>query len=65
MAVEGTTVYGATEQQIYQLKENSNRWEPVTPEVPSKINSFTVDDNTLYVGTPGHGVLRFTINESD
>ena len=62
MAVEGTTVYGATAQQIYQLKENSNRWEPVTPEVPSKINSFTVDDNTLYVGTPGHGVLRFTIN---
>ena len=62
VAVEGTTVYGATEQQIYQLKENSNRWEPVTPEVPSKINSFTVDDRTLYVGTPGHGVLRFTVN---
>ena len=61
MAVDGTTVYGTTEQQIYQLKENSNRWEPVTPEVPSKINSFTVDGNTLYVGTPGHGVLRFTV----
>ena len=62
MAVDGTTVYGATERQIYQLKENSNTWEPVTPEVPSKINSFTVDGNTLYVGTPGHGVLRFTLN---
>ena len=61
MAVAGTTVYGATEQQIYQWKENSNRWEPVTPEVPSKINSFTIDGNTLYVGTPGHGVLRFTV----
>ena len=61
MAVEGTTVYGATAQQIYRLKKNSNRWEPVTPEVPSKINSFTVDDRTLYVGTPGHGVLRFTV----
>ena len=62
MAVAGTTVYGATEQQIYQLKEHSNILEPVTPEVPSKINAFTVDGNTLYVGTPGHGVLRFTIN---
>ncbi|MYH79632.1 sigma-70 family RNA polymerase sigma factor [Candidatus Poribacteria bacterium] len=62
MAIDGTTVYGATEQQIYQLKENSNTWEPVTPEVPSKINSFTVDGRTLYVGTPGHGVLRFTLN---
>ena len=61
MAVAGTTVYGATEQQIYQWKENANRWEPVTPEVPSKINSLTIDGNTLYVGTPGHGVLRFTV----
>ena len=65
MAVNGTTVYGATEQQIYQLKENSSRWEQVTPEVPSKIVSLAVDDNTLYVGTPGHGVLRFTIDEAD
>ena len=62
MAVQDTTVYGATAQQIYQLKENSSRWEKVTPEVPSKINSFTVDGNTLYVGTPGHGVLRFTLD---
>ncbi|MDE0685027.1 MAG: hypothetical protein OXI63_19055, partial [Candidatus Poribacteria bacterium] len=62
MAVEDTTVYGATAQQIYQLKENSNTWEPVTPEVPSQINSFTVDGNILYVGTPGHGVLRFTLD---
>ena len=65
MAVNGTTVYGATQQQIYQLKENSSRWEQVTPEVPSEINSLAVDGNTLYVGTPGHGVLRFTIDESD
>ena len=62
MVVEGTTVYGATQQQIYQLKENSSRWEQVTPEVPSEINSLAVDGNTLYVGTPGHGVLRFTLD---
>ena len=62
MAVDGTTVYGATEQQIYQLKENSSIAEQVTPEVPSKIISLAVDGNTLYVGTPGHGVLRFTLD---
>ena len=62
MAVDGTTVYGATEQQIYQLKENSSIVEQVTPEVPSKITSLAVDGNTLYVGTPGHGVLRFTLD---
>ena len=62
MAIDGTTVYGATAQQIYQLTENSSRWEKVTPEVPSKIDSLTVDGRTLYVGTPGHGVLRFTLD---
>ncbi len=65
IAVDGTTVYGATEQQIYQLKENSSTWKHVTPEVPIKIASLAVDGNTLYVGTPGHGVLRFTIDEAD
>ena len=62
MAVQDTTVYGATAQQIYQLKENSSRWEKVTPEVPSEILSLAVDGNILYVGTPGHGVLRFTLD---
>ena len=47
------------EWQVYELKENSSTWKQVTPEVPSAITSFTVDDNTLYVGTLGRGVLRF------
>lgn len=63
MAVDGTTVYGATQQQIYQLKENSSRWKQVTPEVPSEIISLAVDGNTLYVGTSSSGVLRFTLDE--
>ena len=62
-AVDGTTVYGATEQQVYQLKENSNTWQQVTPEVPSPITSITISDRTLYVGTLGRGVLRFTLDE--
>ena len=64
IAVDGTTVYGATEQQIYQLKANSRRWEQVTPEVPSAITSLAVDGNTLYVGTVGRGVLRFALDGS-
>ena len=62
--VDGTTLYGATEQQVYELKENSSTWKQVTPEVPSMITSFTVDDNTLYVGTLGRGVLRFPLDET-
>ncbi len=62
-AVDGTTLYGATEQQVYELKENSSTWKQLTPEVPSTINAFTVDANTLYVGTLGRGVLRFSLDE--
>ena len=62
-AVDGATLYGATEQQVYELKENSSAWKQLTPEVPSTITAFTVDDNTLYVGTLGRGVLRFTLEE--
>ena len=62
-AVDGTTLYGATEQQVYELKENSSTWKQLTPESPSMITAFTVDDNTLYVGTLGRGVLRFALDE--
>ena len=62
-AVDGATVYGATELQVYALKANSSTWKQVTPEVPSAIISFTVDNNTLYVGTLGRGVLRFPLDK--
>ena len=62
-AVDGTTLYGATEQQVYEFKENASAWKQLTPEVPSTITAFTVDDNTLYVGTLGRGVLRFALDE--
>ena len=63
LAVEGTTVYGTTGQYVYQLKEGSNTWEQVTPEIPDSVLSFAVDGNTLYVGTSSSGVLRFTLDE--
>ena len=62
-AVDGATVYGATELQVYALKENSSTWKQITPEVPSTITAFTVDNNTLYVGTLGRGVLRFPLDK--
>ena len=68
-AMDGTTVYGVLdihahpEPCVYQLKENSNRWKQVTPEIPNRVTSLAVDSNTLYVGTIGRGVLRFTLEE--
>ena len=64
LAVDGTTVYGTSNQQVYALKEDSDTWQRVTPEIPVLITSLAVDSNMLYVGTIGNGVLRFRLEES-
>lgn len=63
-AVAGTTVYAATQQRVYQLKQNSGIWQPVTSEVPGTITSLAINNSTLYVGTRNRGVLRFALDES-
>ena len=63
LAIDGTSVYGATEQQVYLLNESANTWQEVTPEVPGTVTSLAIDDKTLYVGTRGRGVLRFTLDK--
>ena len=66
LAVDGTTVYGESDQKIYQL--NSIRgtwrktWKQVTPKISHDVNCLAVDGDTLYVGTAGSGVLRFTLD---
>ena len=62
-AVEGTTVYGTAGQHVYQLKEGTDTWKQITPEIPDTVFSFVVDGNVLYVGTASSGVLRFTLDE--
>ncbi|MDE0555013.1 MAG: PQQ-binding-like beta-propeller repeat protein, partial [Candidatus Poribacteria bacterium] len=64
-AVDGTTVYGTSEQRVYQLNENSGIWQQIAPEIPMPITSLTVDGNVLYVGTDGSGVLRFRLDASE
>ena len=62
-AVDGTTLYGTSEGQVYQLKKSSGMWQQVAPEIPMPITSLAVEGNVLYVGTYGSGVLRFTLDE--
>ncbi|MDE0087074.1 MAG: hypothetical protein OXU23_15240 [Candidatus Poribacteria bacterium] len=62
-AVDGTTVYGETEQYIYQLDRDTGTWQQVTPEIPYPVTCLDVDGNTLYVGTFGRGVLHFALDE--
>ena len=63
LAAEGTTVYGQTDQHVYQLKAGTDIWKQATPEIPGSVISFAVEGNTLYVGTVNRGVLRFTLDE--
>ena len=63
IVIDGAKVYGTSGQYMYQLKENSDTWKRVTPEIPDTVLSFDVDGNTLYVGTSSSGVLRFTLDE--
>ncbi|MDE0087429.1 MAG: sigma-70 family RNA polymerase sigma factor [Candidatus Poribacteria bacterium] len=64
LAVDDTTVYGEYNHKIYQLSWETDKWQQVTPEIPHFIFSFDVDGDTLYVGTAGRGVLRFTLDDS-
>ena len=66
LAVDGTTVYGESDQKIYQLKSIRGTWrktwKQVTPKISHDVNCLAVDGDTLYVGTAGSGVLRFTLD---
>ncbi len=64
LAVDDTKVYGEYNHKIYQLSNDTDKWQQVTPEIPHFVFSFDVDDNMLYVGTAGRGVLRFSLDDS-
>jgi photosystem II stability/assembly factor-like uncharacterized protein len=68
-AMDGTTVYGISDihahpaRHVYQLKKDANTWKQVTPEIQNRVTSLVVAGKTLYIGTIGRGVLRFTLAE--
>lgn len=63
LVVNDKTVYGKSKQKIYQLSKNTGTWQQVTTKIPYYVNCFDVDDNTIYVGTFGRGVLRYALDE--
>ena len=62
LVVDGLAVYCEAKQKIYQLNRNTGIWQPVTPEIPYPVSSFDVDNDTLYAGTFGGGVIRFSLD---
>lgn len=62
LAVDGSKVYGLSDQIIYQFSEHFEKWQQVTPAITQEISTFDVDGNTIYIGTSGQGVFTFTLN---
>ena len=63
LAVADTTVYGESEQIIYSINIQNDKWKQVTPEITYPIACFDTDGSELYVGTFGSGLLRFILDE--
>lgn len=59
IAVDGMRAYGVCNSGVYQIDNQTNTWEQITPELPHTAISFAVDGNTFYIGTKQNGVLRF------
>lgn len=63
IAIDDTSVYGASDEGIYRLKNGTLTWEAVASDIPERMTSFVVDSGVLYVGTEERGVLRLQSGE--
>ena len=61
-AVDGTTIYGVSDSSAYRLDAGS-KWELLSSEVPSRIQSLVTSDGRLYVGTRDHGMFHISLEE--
>ncbi len=61
-AVDGTTIYGVGDSSAYRLDTHS-KWELLSSEVPSRIQSLVTSNGRLYVGTHDHGMFHISLEE--
>ena len=59
ITTDASTLYGVCDSGMYQVGDQTNIWERITPEAPYAATSLAVDGNTLYIGTNYSGVFRF------
>ena len=59
-AVDGSTVYGAGDVGVYRL-DVDDKWEQISPVVPGKVLSLTVDRYRLYVATERRGIFHISL----
>ena len=66
--VDGTTLYGTDDLEIFHLTHGSDSWELVASMqpmyVPSMyITALALDGTTLYIGTEAEGVFRLSLDQ--
>ena len=60
--VDGTTIYGISDSSAYRLDAHS-KWELLSSEVPSRIQSLVTSNGRLYAGTRDHGMFHISLEE--
>ncbi len=63
LVVADTTVYGESDQIIYSINRDNEKWMPVTPKIAYPVACFDTDGIKLYVGTYGSGLLLYKLDE--
>ena len=61
-AVDKSSLYGLSENIVYQLSNKSGSWRQATPKITQSVSTFDVDGDSVYIGTQGQGVFRFSLD---
>ena len=64
IAVSGTSVYGAGNEGAYQLNRRGE-WKKISPEVPGRVISLVINDDTLYAVTEKRGMFQVSLEEEN
>ena len=62
IAVDTTTVYGASNEGVYRLNHRAE-WEKISPEVPDRVASLVIDGDRLYIVTKHRGMFHTSIEK--
>ena len=62
LVVDGTTLYGISQNGVYRLNNDTYTWMLITSEVPERVTSLVVAENVLYIGTEHRGLLRLPLH---
>ena len=64
-AADNTTIYGIGDSGAYRLDARNSKWELLSSEVPSRIQSFVISNDRLYVETRHHGMFHISLIETE